>query len=84
RLSSERMKELRGSFLLLHFPNNAESPRYKSLPDMNFWEARQEAHDLARASNYYVEILSIDPNLDSDDLDTQIACSNSLTTVEAF
>lgn len=82
-LSSERMKELQGSFLLLHFPQDAETPTYKNLPEMNLWEVCREAQGLAKGSNRYVEILSVDPNLDSDDLDTQIACSNSLMAVEA-
>jgi hypothetical protein len=83
RLSSERMKELQGSFLLLHFPKDAETPAYKNLPEINLWEVCREAQGLAKESNRYVEILSIDPNLGSDDLDTQIACSNSLMAVEA-
>ena len=83
RLSPERMKELQGSFLLLHFPKDAETPAYKNLPEINLWEVYQEAQGLEKESNRYVEILSVDPNLDSDDLDLQIACSNSLMAVEA-
>ena len=83
RLSPERMKEFQGSFLLLHFPQDAETSIYKNLPETNLWEVYQEAQGLEKESNRYVEILSVDPNLGSDDLDTQIACSNSLMTVEA-
>lgn len=83
RLSPERMKEFQGSFLLLHFLQDAETPRYKNLPEVNLWEVYQEAQGLARESKHYVEILSVDPNLGSDDLDTQIACANSLMAVEA-
>ena len=82
-LSSERMKELQGSFLLLHFPKDVETPTYKNLPEINLWEVYQEAQGLEKESNRYVEILSIDPNLDSGDLDIQIVCSNSLMVVEA-
>ena len=82
-LSSERMKELQGSLLLLHFPQDAEAPAYKKFPETNLWEVCQEAQRPAKESNRYVEILSVDPNLGSGDLDTQVACSNLLMTVEA-
>lgn len=82
-LSSERMKELQSSFLLTHFPKEAETPAYKNLPETNLWEVYQEAQYLAKESNCYVEIFSIDPNLDNDNLDTKIACANALIVVEA-